>query len=315
MQYVFGPVPSRRLGQSLGIDPIPLKTCNRNCVYCQLGRTTSLTNTRREYCPGQEILLQVASVLERHAPGEIDWITFVGSGEPTLHSGLGWMIREVKSLTTIPVAVITNGALLYCPDVRSELALADAVMPTLDAGSPDLYQAINRPHPETTFKRILEGLTAFREEYKGRLWVEVMLVRGMNDSTSALRDIAAVLGKIHPDGVHIDLPSRPPAEPWVKPPNDKGIARAVEILGQKALVVSPSEGEFDLSGYDDIGDAVFGIISRHPMRETELRRALECWTPGQVDVALAQLAAGGRVRTVKRNGVRFWASVETRFPD
>lgn len=121
MKYVFGPVPSRRLGQSLGVDPIPFKTCNWNCVYCQLGRTTPLINVRRNYVPREEIVAQVKTALEAHQPGEIDWVTFVGSGEPTLQASLGWMIRQVKALTTIPVAVITNGSLLYQPDVREDI--------------------------------------------------------------------------------------------------------------------------------------------------------------------------------------------------
>ena len=147
MKYVFGPVPSRRLGQSLGIDTIPLKTCNWNCVYCQLGRTRPLTNTRREYIPCQDILTEVQQALSAHQPGEIDWVTFVGSGEPTLHSMLGGLIEQVKKLCDLPVAVITNGALLFLSKVRTELAVADAVLPSLDAGNPRLYRKINRPGP------------------------------------------------------------------------------------------------------------------------------------------------------------------------
>ena len=127
MNYVFGPVPSRRLGKSLGIDPIPLKTCNWNCVYCQLGRSRPLTNKRKEYIDPDIILEELGAALEAHAPGEIDWITFVGSGEPTLHSGLGSLIRQVKQVSDIPVAVITNGGLLYLPEVRQDLSSADAV--------------------------------------------------------------------------------------------------------------------------------------------------------------------------------------------
>jgi len=163
MKYVFGPVPSRRLGQSLGIDPVPLKTCNWNCVYCQLGRSRPMVNERLEYFPPKDILADVEKALASHEPGEIDWITFVGSGETTLHASIGWLIREVKALTNLPVAVITNGALLYLPELRTELSAANAVLPSLDAGSAGLYRAINRPHPEVTFERLLDGLIAFRE--------------------------------------------------------------------------------------------------------------------------------------------------------
>ena len=169
MNYVFGPVPSRRLGQSLGIDPIPHKTCNWNCVYCQLGRTQPLTNARLAYYPPEEILAEVKHALANLSPDEIDWITFVGSGEPILHSEMGFLIREVKAMTPLPVAIITNGSLLYLPEVRTDLSMADAVMPSLDVGNAQLYRKLNRPHGEVTFERLVDGLTAFRDEYQGKL--------------------------------------------------------------------------------------------------------------------------------------------------
>jgi wyosine [tRNA(Phe)-imidazoG37] synthetase (radical SAM superfamily) len=313
MNYVFGPVPSRRLGQSLGIDTIPLKTCNWNCVYCQLGRSVPLTNERREYFPRSDILAEVKTALSTHSPGEIDWVTFVGSGEPTLHSSIGWLIRQVKALTRLPVAVITNGSLLYLPEMREELSESEAVLPTLDAGNPYLYRKINRPHPEVSFERLVEGLTAFYREYHGQLWVEVMLVRGLNDTEEALREIAAILQTIHPDQVHINLPTRPPAELWVQPPDEEGLLRAQAILGEVALVVHPAEGDFDLSGYKDVVDAVVAVITRHPMSEEELTHALERWSPGQVQEALQTLHLSGRAQVVERYGKRFWSATGTRF--
>lgn len=315
MRYVFGPVPSRRLGQSLGIDPIPLKTCNWNCVYCQLGRTRPLTNQRQEYFPPQAILAEVRAALNAHPPGEIDWITFVGSGEPTLHAGLGWLIRQVKALTDLPVAVITNGSLLYLPEVREELAAADAVLPTLDSGTMKLYRQINRPHPELTFTRLLEGLIAFRDEYQGKLWLEVMLVRGLNDTETALRDIATALPQIRPDEVHLNLPIRPPVESWVQPPDEEGLLRATAILGDTAKVIHPAAGNFDLSGYDSLAEAVVAIITRHPMRQAELEQALARWAPGQITQVLAELKASGQAQVVERYGARFWSAALAYYPD
>lgn len=315
MKYVYGPVPSRRLGQSLGIDTIPLKTCNWNCVYCQLGRTVPLTNKRLEYFPSKDILAEVKTVLAGHQPGEIDWVTFVGSGEPTLHSGIGWLIQEVNSLTDLPVAVITNGSLLYLPRVRRDLTGADVVMPSLDAGTADLYRQINRPHPEVTFERLVDGLTAFRQEYSGKLWIEAMLVRGLNDTEPALRDIAATLRRIQPDEVHINLPTRPPAETWVRPTNEEGLMRARAILGNIATVVHPAEGSFDLSGYETAVEAIIGIITRHPMREEELERTLDRWAPGRVREVLADLEASDQAQVVERYGMRFWSAAPSRYPD
>jgi wyosine [tRNA(Phe)-imidazoG37] synthetase (radical SAM superfamily) len=314
-KFVYGPVPSRRLGQSLGIDPIPLKTCNWNCVYCQLGRTMPLINERRAYFPREDILAEVKDSLDDHYDGEIDWITFVGSGEPTLHNGLGWLIREVKNIADLRVAVITNGALLYLPEVRQELLTADAILPSLDAGKPWLYRKINRPHPEISFERFLDGMIAFREEYYGSLWVEVMLVHGLNDSEIALNNIAVALQRIRPDEVHINLPTRPPAETWVQPPDDESLLRARAIFGEISKVVHPINGTFDLSGFDSLVEAVIGIITRHPMREEEVIRTLECYSPVDVSETLAQLHSSGQVQVVERYGTRFWSAVPAHFPN
>jgi wyosine [tRNA(Phe)-imidazoG37] synthetase (radical SAM superfamily) len=315
MKYIYGPIPSRRLGQSLGIDPVPLKTCNWNCVYCQLGRSVPLTNVRDEYVPRTLVIEQLRVALDAHRPDEIDYISFVGSGEPTLHSGLGWMIRHVKEMTDIPVAVITNGSLLYLADVRNELAAADVVMPTVVAGNQELYKQINRPHPDITFGRIAEGLLSFREEFLGELWVEVMLIKGLNDTVPALRELATALRSVQPDEVHITLPTRPPSETWVEPPDEESVLCTTAILGDVAHVVLPAGGEFDLGGYDNVVDAVIGIITRHPMSQSQLEKSLERWDPAQVDEALVQLSANGQARRITRLDRVFWTASGSHFPD
>jgi wyosine [tRNA(Phe)-imidazoG37] synthetase (radical SAM superfamily) len=315
MNYVFGPVPSRRLGQSLGIDTIPLKTCNWNCVYCQLGRTVPLTNERREYFPCEDILAEVEEALARHLPGEIDWLTFVGSGEPTLHSGLGKLIAGVKAMSDLPVAVITNGALLYVPQVRVALLEADAVLPSLDAGSPRLYRQINRPHPETTFERLVNSLILFRQEYKGKLWIEVMLIQDLNDSDQALDNLAALLKRIQPDEIHINLPTRPPAETWVKPADESTLLKALVKFSDTARVIHPSDGTFELGCCDNIVEAVLQIITRHPMSQDQLEQALAQWAPDQVSEVLHDLQASGRAQVVERLGAHFWSAEQSRYPD
>ena len=315
MQYIFGPVPSHRLGQSLGIDTIPLKTCNWNCVYCQLGRTKPVTNTRKAYIPANVILSELSSALDAHDPAEIDWITFVGSGEPTLHSEIGRLITEAKKLTSIPVAVITNGSLLYLDDVKEALGLADAVLPSLDAGTPDLYKKLNRPHPEVSFDKYVRGLIDFRQKYIDEIWLEVMLVNGLNDTQEALEDIAGWIQQIKPDKVHIGLPTRPPVEKWVKPSGQEGLMRAAAILGKVAEVVSPAEGKFDLSGSDNIIDAILTIITRHPMSSDQLNRALSEFSEEKKAKIISDLKLSPDVQEITRYGQVFWCAAPSHFPN
>jgi len=310
MSTVFGPVPSRRLGKSLGIDPIPLKTCNWNCVYCQLGRTRPMTNERLVYIPSRMIIEELQQVISRSQPGDIDWVTFVGSGEPTLHSELGKLICQVKEMSPLPVAVITNGALLYLSEVRQQLYAADAVLPSLDAGNPRLYRKVNRPWSALTFERQIDGLAAFRKEYSGQLWVEVMLVGGLNDSEGDLKEIAIALEKIHPDQIHINIPTRPPAELWVKPPDETGLEMAFHILGENTQIVANREGLIGSDKIADLSEIIIAVITRHPMREDELIKGLPDWSPEQIKGILSNLESGGQAQKVKRYETWFWSAAD-----
>jgi len=302
MAYVFGPVRSRRLGRSLGIDPIPLKTCNWNCVYCQLGRTVPLTNSRTEYCPAEAVLIKLRQALD--ISDGIDWITFVGSGEPTLHARIGWLIRQAKGLTDIPVAVITNGSLLHIPEVAQELAAADAVLPTLDAGDAALYRRINRPHPALSYDSLRQGLITFRHQYGGLFWLEVMLVKGLNDSESALQSLAAALGEIEPDEVHINVPFRAPAESWVRVPARDTLRRARELIGSRARLIDPAPADFR-TRRTNIVDSLAEVVARHPLPEEEVRATFAV-SGGDPDAAVGELASDKRVARVERHGHVFW---------
>lgn len=315
MSYVYGPVPSRRLGQSLGVDPIPFKTCNYNCAYCQLGRTTPLANKRQDFFPPEEILAEVQAKLEADKPGEIDYITFVGQGEPLLCASLGRLIRGVKALTDIPVAVITNGSLLFMPEVQEEVRVAEVVIPTLDAVDEETFCRINRPWPELHIAEIIGGLVAFRRMFEGQLWVEVMLVKGINDTEQALSDIAGALSCIRPDQVHLNVPIRPPAEEWVEPPDDEGLIRAMAILGEVAPIVTPADGTFELVEDMSVVQAVIEIIRRHPMRETKLVETLTRYAdgPDEVQTTLEMLVASGQAQRHVYRGQAFWEYAGGRF--
>ena len=169
-RLVFGPVPSRRLGFSLGVDLIPRKYCTFDCVYCQLGASGKTEVERRSFYEPSSAAAQIIEAAR--ACRDIDYISLSGSGEPTLNGDIGWIIRKVKEAVPIPVAVITNGSLLYLPEVRKDLLHADVVLPSLDAGSPEVYEKINRPHPSLEFSGLLEGLRAFRRDYRGEVWLE-----------------------------------------------------------------------------------------------------------------------------------------------
>jgi wyosine [tRNA(Phe)-imidazoG37] synthetase (radical SAM superfamily) len=314
LSQIFGPVPSRRLGQSLGIDPVPSKTCNWNCIYCQMGRTTPMTNQRQLFYLVEDIADEVQQWLRSHPQTPLDWITLVGSGETMLYAGVGDLISALNQLTDIPIAVITNGSLLYLPEVRQELLAADAVMPSFDAGNAALHRKINRPHPEITFDRLKQGLLAFRQIYKGKFWVEVMLIKGMNDTEDALRELAVHLKEIDPDEIHLLQTTRPPAEPWVQPADEEGLLRASAILGEKARAIHPALGSFDLTAYASPAEAVLAIITRHPMKETELLDTLGEISPKTLQSTLEQLQKERQVQVIERFATRFWSASSARYP-
>ncbi len=264
--FTYGPVPSRRLGRSLGVSLIPPKTCSYSCVYCQLGRTNRLQLKRESFFPKEEVLSEIERQL---ANAEVDFITFVGDGEPTLSADLGWLIRKCKESTSKQVAVITNGSLLFKSDVRKDLLEADIVIPSLDAGTEEIFRRINRPHGTSKFDAMLQGQVDFRNQYHGQIWLEVMLVHGMNDTESALQDIHTAINRIEPDRVYIITPIRPPAEPWVMPPLAERILRAQEILGQPVTFDNIESGAFGLNAFINAREAILEIGSRHPLRHEQ----------------------------------------------
>lgn len=311
LKHVYGPIQSRRLGLSLGVDPIPLKTCNWNCIYCQLGRSVPMTNMRCDYVPVLDIMGEIKLALAREAA--LDWVTFVGSGEPTLHRHLGRLIRDTQALTSTPVAVITNGALFYLPEVRADLVTADAVLPTVCAGSADLYRHIHRPHPSVTFERHTRGLQAFRDEYDGKLWIGVMLLAGINDDDAALYAMGELIATMAPDRVHLLTPTRPPSETWVAAAGEDALMRAMAILGQVAPVEIPVGAVWHLDA-DDPCAAIEQIVGRHPLSDFQLDEALSVLPLRQAQAVRALLLEREHVRRVFRYGMWFWVSAAAHFP-
>jgi len=311
-KYVYGPVPSRRLGQSLGINPIPYKTCNYGCVYCQLGRTLHFTNDRQQFFDPLDMWSEIQQALNLHRTN-VDFMTFVGEGEPLLCSCIGWLIERIKTHTDLPVAVITNGGLLQEEPMRNELFQADVVMPSLDAGDEKTFRVINRPHPEIHFSAVLEGYQEFRRAFHGQIWVEVMLVKDLNDSEEQLKKIRNALRTFQPDRVYINVPIRPPAEKWVKIPDDEALVRAHAILGNAVSIAHPEEGVFDISGFDSPFDAIQAIIRRHPMREEQIIETLKDIPEAQVRQTLWELERSGKIKRITYEGKRFFVIPESWF--
>lgn len=304
--HVFGPVMSRRLGLSLGIDPVMSKSCNWNCVYCQLGRTFPRAGERKRFCMPESVLEEVRKQLDAHRGRPIDWVTFVGSGETMLSSDIGEMIKGLKGITEIPVAVITNGSFLGDSLAAEELSLADAVLPTLDAGSKELYWRINRPLPAFSYDRHIEGLKSFKASYRGRFWLEVMLMKGLNDDETSISRLADAAESISPDEIHLLVPTRPPAEQWVQPADGVALLNAASILGRICRVIVPGEPAQDLGIFEgNLQQALKAIVRRHPLREEALLSFLGRYNKPEAERLLEEIMKSGDVKVIERMGQRF----------
>jgi wyosine [tRNA(Phe)-imidazoG37] synthetase (radical SAM superfamily) len=272
-KYLYGPVPSRRLGRSVGIDLVPFKICTYNCIYCQIGKTTQKTLARAEYVPVLEILEEVNRFLKEETSA-IDYLSLAGSGEPTLHSGIRSIIEGIKKITSIPVAVITNGSLLYLEEVRQDLLEADVVLPSLDAVSPETFSKINRPDEGLSVKKVIEGLEKFRKIYKGQIWLEILFCRGVNDSEDELSIMKETIDRIQPDKIHLNTVVRPPSEKWVLPLHETEMEKIRDFLGEKAEMISGFNRHPSSALERDIKEEVLKILKRRPLSISDLSEGL-----------------------------------------
>ncbi len=270
--HVYGPVPSRRLGFSLGVDLLPFKTCSLDCIYCQLGGTERKTVQRKKYYDIDAILGQIKSVI---ATGQrIDAITFSGSGEPTLNLSIGKLIREIKKNTSIPVAVLTNSTLLTRKSVRDSLSLSDLVVPSLDAATQEIFVRMNRPNASLRIQRIIMGLKKFRQEFKGEIWLEVLLVKGVNDSPSHIQKLKEAIAEINPDKIQINTVVRPPAEKSALPLSPQELKKIRNIFGKKAEVVADFSRIQHLPASRNLEEAILSMVARRPVTLSDMSKSL-----------------------------------------
>ncbi|TAJ43904.1 radical SAM protein [Methanofollis fontis] len=298
-QYLFGPVPSRRLGASLGIDLVPLKTCSYNCIYCECGRTTDLTLERREYVPTAGVIDELRRFLGG-APA-LDFITCAGSGEPTLHSGIGEIIRFLKhEFPAYRVAVLTNGSLLSDPAVREEIMPADLVIPTLNAVSEEAFRRICRPYPDLTAAGVNAGIRQFAADYSGALWLEVFIVPGINDSDEEIDRIDAEIRAIAPDKVQLNTLDRPGAVPWVTPADDDALDRiAGRITGAPVEIVGRLPSRATMAAFhDEVVGFIMTLVRRRPATVMDISRATGLHT-NEVNKYIQYLLEEGEI-TVKK---------------
>ena len=275
MSSIFGPVPSRRLGRSLGIDVIPPKTCSFDCIYCESGPTTRLSVTRENFVDPSEILAELSAYFRLH-PNSTDVLTLSGAGEPTLYTGLGELIAAVKkTYPRFPLIVLTNGSLLWEPEVRRCLLKADRVVPSLDAVTATVFRNINRPHPSLEPEQIIEGMRAFRMEYKGQLHVEIALVSGVNDSPEELSALAQVIESIKPDKIELNTVVRPPALTGTRGLTDARMAWAVSFFSSlNAEIVGVFETDKQDRCEKQIGLRIIETVERRPCTVAELAASL-----------------------------------------
>ncbi len=234
-KYLFGPVPSRRLGVSLGIDLIPLKTCSLDCIYCECGKTNKLTTVRKEYYSIDKVINELKNYLDESPP--LDYITFAGSGEPTLNSGINAVINFIKNYYPgYKLCLLTNGTLFADQQVRAEVAGVDLIIPSLDAATETAFQLINRPHQDLKCHAVVEGLAALRREYSGEIRLEIFIVPGINDSREELTALKKAVSKINPDRIQIGTLDRPGTEAWVEAASPEQLADIAGYLGQAELI-------------------------------------------------------------------------------
>jgi wyosine [tRNA(Phe)-imidazoG37] synthetase (radical SAM superfamily) len=270
--HLYGPVPSRRLGYSLGVDLLPFKTCSLSCIYCQLGNSPKKTIRRINPYSEKKMLEEIKEFLKTGA--RVDFITFSGSGEPTLNKSIGWLVRQIKKSTTIPVAVLTNSTLLSRAEVRKELAAADVVVPSLDAATQRIFKKINRPHPSLRIEKIIEGLVKFRKEFKGQIWLEIMLVKGVNDSPAEIKKLKEAAARINPDKIQLNTVVRPPAEKTAKPLTPEEMNKIKEFFGEKAEVVASFRKKEQEKAAVDIAEAILAMVRRRPVSLEDLENSL-----------------------------------------
>ena len=307
-KYTFGPVPSRRLGRSLGVDLVPFKTCTYDCIYCQLGRTTCKTTERRAYAPVSEILAEVESRLKVETSP--DYITLSGSGEPTLHSDIGGIIAGIRKITRIPIAVLTNGSLLMSEAVRAALMDADVVIPSLDAGDDAMFQRVNRPHPDISFAAMVSGLKQLCQSYRGEVWLEVFLLGGLTATDAEVAKIAQCIKHICLTRIQLNTVARPPVEDYAYPAPLKQLERYCGFFFPQAEVIAEHAAPSSCASFESSVKEVLALLQRRPCTLHDVANGLAIH-PAQAAKHIETLLKQGAIRQIKSGSNSFYKANAT----
>jgi wyosine [tRNA(Phe)-imidazoG37] synthetase (radical SAM superfamily) len=305
ISYVFGPVPSRRLGHSLGVDLVPFKTCSYDCIYCQLGKTTNKTIERREYVPIEEVVAQLNDKLT--TAGHVDYITLSGSGEPTLYLQTALLVERIKEMTDIPVAVLTNGSLLWDKSVQKSISKADLVIPSLDAGNDPVFQFVNRPYAGIAFDTMVAGIKDFRQMYAGILWLEVFLLNGITANQAGVEEIARHASDISPDNIQLNTVTRPPCDNAARAVSRARMQHFVEMFEGKAEVIAGYHKTHSESEFTASREELLQLLRRRPCTLEDVSAGLSIHR-NEALKHLEQLAHDGAVGVVTQGDKCYYVS-------
>ena len=307
MKHVFGPVPSRRLGRSLGVDIVPFKWGPYDCIYCQLGHTTNKSIERQHWVKVNDVLAEVKEKLA----SKPDYITLSGSGEPTLCADIGEIIDGLRSLTEIPIAVLTNGSLLWQADVRREIANAHLVIPSLDAGNTVMFNAVNRPHPDISFEQMLDGLLALRDEFIGEIWLEVFLLQGYTADLSEVAALADCAKRIRPDRIQLNTVLRPPADEFAMAVAKARLEELAHRFSPEAEVIADFQNIHNQSAFSATRDMVVSLLKRRPCSLEDIASGLGIHRNEAVK-HIEELLKENRVQTVRSARLLYYRAVPER---
>ena len=316
-RFIYGPVPSRRLGLSYGVDIVPFKVCTLDCVYCQLGRTVERTVARRDFAPVEAVLAELGDALAEGS--RADFVTIGGSGEPTLHCRLGELIDGIKGMTDIPVALLTNGTLFERQDVRDDCAGLDVVLPSLDAGDEKTFRRIDRPEPTISLENVIAGLCALRDEFAGQIWIEVFLVPSINTGAPQMAHIKEAIDRIRPEKVQLNTAVRPTADPEVVALSAEKLREIALSLGPRCEVIADFSAAADgqgtpvdeppmCFGTSQKRQTVLSMLKRRPCSLGDISAVLSV-SRRQAQRYVAQLQDAGLAKAERKGGRVFFKSV------